>query len=97
MVQLCLLCACDSQPGGNGSPPEKTPQVAVVTLQSEAFPVRAELAGRVSAWRVSQVRPQVGGAIEKRYFEEGAQVKPVELLYQINDDSYKARYAQVHA
>jgi membrane fusion protein (multidrug efflux system) len=97
MALLCLLCACDSQPHGNGPPPEKAPQVAVVTLKSEAFPLRAELAGRVSAWRVSQVRPQVGGVIEKRYFDEGAQVKPGQLLYQINDDSYQARYAQASA
>ena len=34
-----------------------------------------ELAGRTSGFQIAEVRPQVSGIIQKRFFEEGADVK----------------------
>jgi len=42
-----------------------------------------ELAGRTSANRVAEVRPQVGGIIQKRLFAEGVDVKAGQVLYHI--------------
>lgn len=41
---------------------------------------------------VSEVRPQVGGIIQKRLFTEGEDVKAGEVLYQIDPASYQATY-----
>lgn len=90
-----LLAACGEPPAAPPAPPK--PQVAVVTVRQEAVPLRAELPGRVTALRVSEVRPQVGGVIVRRHFEEGSDVKAGALLYEIGSDSYAARQEQAAA
>jgi len=51
-----------------------------------------ELPGRVSAFRVSEVRPQVGGLIRERLFEEGQDVEAGQVLYRIDPSLYQAAY-----
>jgi membrane fusion protein (multidrug efflux system) len=46
---------------------------------------------------VAQIRPQVGGIVQKRAFTEGALVKAGELLYQIDPASYQADHASAKA
>ena len=102
---LFVCCALAAALAGCGAEPAapaaagagKAPEVAVLTLAVQRFPVRTELPGRVAALRVSEVRPQVSGIIEKRFFEEGSDVKAGDVLYQINDDSYQARFEQADA
>lgn len=83
-----LLVACDraGAPAGKAAPH----QVGVVTLRSQPLPVQTELPGRVSAFRVADVRPQVNGIVLKRNFVEGSHVKEGESLYQIDPASYQA-------
>ncbi|AXA91153.1 efflux RND transporter periplasmic adaptor subunit [Massilia sp. YMA4] len=90
-----LLAACGEPPAAPPAPAK--PSVAVVTVRQEAVPLRAELPGRVTALRVSEVRPQVGGVIVRRHFEEGSDVKAGALLYEIGSDSYAARQEQAAA
>ncbi|AVR96575.1 efflux RND transporter periplasmic adaptor subunit [Pseudoduganella armeniaca] len=90
-----LLAACGEPPAA--PPPPAKPTVAVLTVRQEAVPLRAELPGRVTALRVSEVRPQVGGVIVRRHFEEGSEVKAGALLYEIGSDSYAARQEQAAA
>lgn len=90
-----LLAACGEPPAALPVPAK--PTVAIVTVRQEAVPLRAELPGRVTALRVSEVRPQVGGVIVRRHFEEGADVKAGALLYEIGSDSYAARQEQAAA
>ncbi len=81
-----------------GGPPQRpAPEVAVVTVQAEHVSLSAELAGRVSAFLVAEVRPQVSGIIQKRMFDEGADVKAGDLLYQIDPAFYEAAYASAKA
>ncbi|WEF34966.1 efflux RND transporter periplasmic adaptor subunit [Pseudoduganella chitinolytica] len=94
-LAILLLAACSEPPPA--APPETKPAVAVVTVRQEAVPLRAELPGRVTALRVSEVRPQVGGVIVRRHFEEGSDVKAGTLLYEIGSDSYAARQEQAAA
>jgi membrane fusion protein (multidrug efflux system) len=86
---LLLLAACGAQEEKPPAPP--VPEVAVATLVPETLPLSSELAGRVAAVRVSEVRPQVDGMIVQRYFEEGADVRAGQLLYRIDSASYAAR------
>ncbi|WP_252181289.1 efflux RND transporter periplasmic adaptor subunit [Azospirillum sp. B4] len=90
-LALLALTACQKKQEQAPPPPQ---QVGVVTLHPQAVPLRAELAGRTSSYRVSDVRPQVAGIIKQRLFEEGATVKAGQLLYQIDPAPYEATYEQ---
>jgi membrane fusion protein (multidrug efflux system) len=71
--------------------------VAVITLQPERVPIITELPGRVSAHLIAEVRPQVGGIIQKRLFTEGSDVKAGEILYQIDPATYEAAHSAAKA
>jgi len=74
-----------------------TPEVAVVTVQPERLMLTAELPGRTSAYLIAEVRPQVGGIIQKRLFTEGSDVKEGDVLYQIDPAIYEATYNSAKA
>ncbi len=86
-----VLTGCDdnkSQQAAQQHPPE----VGVVTLKSEPLKITTELPGRISAYRVAEVRPQVSGIVLKRNFVEGSDIKAGESLYQIDPATYQASY-----
>lgn len=82
-----LLAACG---GKQAAPPPAPPEVSVVTLKAQAVTIVTELPGRTAAYRVAEVRPQIGGVVLKRLFTEGGEVKAGEQLYQIDPAPFKA-------
>ena len=91
-----VLTGCnESQSAANKE--AKPVEVGVVTLSAQPISLNSELSGRTTAYMVAQIRPQVGGIIQKRAFTEGATVKAGELLYQIDSASYQAAYASAKA
>ena len=58
--------------------------IYVVTLGAEALTITTDLPGRTSAFRIAEVRPQVGGIILKRNYTEGSYVEAGTSLYQID-------------
>lgn len=95
LVSLCLfgLAAFTSGCSGNGG---EQAQPAPTVLYFKVVPQRVELAvtllGQVSAFTVSDVRPQVNGIIQERLFEEGAEVEAGQPLYKIDPSLYQAAY-----
>ncbi len=81
-------------PGGAGGGPV---QVGYVVVQPTAVPTISELPGRTVAYESSQVRPQITGVIQKRFFTEGALVKRGQPLYQIDPSLYRAAANQASA
>jgi membrane fusion protein (multidrug efflux system) len=80
------------------TPPARPPQdVGVVTLAPERVEIVTELPGRTSSFRVAEVRPQVGGIVLKRLYQEGGEVKEGDQLYQIDPAKYKADYDSAQA
>lgn len=73
------------------------PEVSVVTMQAREVRLTSELPGRTSVYQVAEIRPQVGGIIQKRAFKEGTEVKTGDLLYQIDPATYEANVAQAKA
>lgn len=67
-----------------------TPEVGVITIQTQRVELTTELSGRVAASLTAEVRPQVGGIIQNRLFTEGSDVKAGEVLYQIDPATYQA-------
>ena len=92
---LFLLSGCDN--AQTSAPQQPTPEVGVVTLQSQPVPVVSQLTGRTTASLSAEVRPQVGGIIQKRLFTEGDMVKAGQALYQIDPSSYRAAWNEAAA
>jgi len=72
-------------------------EVAVVWVRPERVAITTELAGRTSAFLIAEVRPQVGGIIQKRLFKEGSDVKAGQVLYQIDPATYQAAFDSARA
>jgi membrane fusion protein (multidrug efflux system) len=66
--------------------------VTVVTLKSQPVVLRRELPGRLNAFLVAEVRPQVDGIVRERLFTEGGRVQKGQPLYQLDDATYRADY-----
>jgi membrane fusion protein, multidrug efflux system len=95
LIACCaLLGACVHR---GASMPEHNPAVTVVTLHARPLSLTSELPGRVSAFRVAEVRPQVSGVILRRPFKEGERVQAGQQLYQIDPAPYEAALAQARA
>jgi membrane fusion protein (multidrug efflux system) len=92
MVASCGRGA-DEEGGGRGGPT----QVGYVVVQQGSAPIQQQLPGRVAAYQVSEVRPQVSGVILKRLFREGSSVTRGQTLYQIDPSVYNAQAAQAQA
>ena len=87
-VALLGLAAC-SRPAPEEAAP---PPAAVTVLKLHAAPVvlSDELPGRVAAFRTADIRPQVGGIVLRRQFEQGADVKAGQKLFQLNPAPFQA-------
>lgn len=90
-----LLAGCGEQEQVAGAPP--APEVGVYTVQAQPLTLTTDLPGRTSAYRVSEVRPQVSGILQQRLFTEGSEVKKGQQLYQIDPRTYEARLARAEA
>src|SRR5438270_10445834 len=71
--------------------------VGYVVAQASNVPIVQDLPGRVAAFQISEVRPQVSGVILRRLFQEGAIVHQGQTLYQIDPSLYHAAAAQASA
>jgi membrane fusion protein (multidrug efflux system) len=99
-TSLCLVCsaalaACSS--GKTAVPANPPPEVGVVTLHPQPVTITTDLPGRLAAYRVAEVRPQVSGVIVKRLFTEGSEVKAGQQLYQIDPAPFQANLASTQA
>jgi len=94
---ILLTTGCNSDKTAGAPPQAPPPEVAVLTIAPQSVVLTTELSGRTAPHRVAEVRPQVGGIIQKRLFTEGAYVKAGAALYQIDSASYRATYASASA
>ena len=72
-------------------------EVGVVTLVSADVPLPLLYAGRVTGFRVVEIRSQVGGFLLKREFTDGEAVKAGDVLFRIDPRSYEAALARAKA
>ncbi|MDH0868189.1 efflux RND transporter periplasmic adaptor subunit [Mitsuaria sp. GD03876] len=87
-LTAALLSACGME--GYETPPAPPPPVTVTTLKAEPLTVTEVFPGRVAALRVAEIRPQVSGIVQRRLFEEGAEVRAGQALFAINAAPFKA-------
>ncbi|RXI28179.1 efflux transporter periplasmic adaptor subunit [Aliarcobacter trophiarum LMG 25534] len=72
-------------------------EVGYINVKKEPISVELELLGKVKAKEEALIRPQIGGIIEKQLFKEGSFVKQGDILYKIDNSSYKASVNQAQA
>jgi len=89
------LAGCGGSNAQNAAPPP--PEVGVVEIAAEAHEVTIRLPGRVAAFQISEVRPQIGGIVRSRRFEEGATVRAGQLLYEIDPGPAQADLSSAQA
>ena len=88
VLGLSLLSACGME--GAEMPPAPPPPVTITAVQPETLSVTEVFPGRVAALRVAEIRPQVSGIVQRRLFEEGAEVRAGQPLFAINAAPFKA-------
>lgn len=78
--------------------PEMPPtQVSVLEVVTEQLPIINELPGRISATRISEVRPRVSGILEERVFEQGSHVEEGDVLYRIDSAPFEVQVKAAEA
>lgn len=93
ILSLALLTSCERNPqsahGGPPAAPAGPLEVEVFTVKTTPVTLTQELPGRISAFRVAEVRARVNGIVLKRLFTEGSDVKEGQLLYEIDPAPYQ--------
>ncbi|WP_321471804.1 efflux RND transporter periplasmic adaptor subunit [uncultured Paludibaculum sp.] len=89
-----LMAGCKPKEAGPARGPA---EVATVTIGTERVVLTTQLPGRTSAYLVAEIRPQVNGLIRSRLFQEGANVKAGDVLYQIDPEPYESAHRQAKA
>ncbi len=97
ILALSLLLAACGDKNAKPAAAEQPPEVGVVTLQPERRVVTTELPGRTTAFLSAEIRPQVGGIVQKRLFTEGARVAAGQVLYQLDPAPYEVALASAEA
>ena len=99
LITITLLYSCSPKPQAGGAPPAPLLPVATITTGTDTtyqeYP--ASIEGAVNV----EIRPQVSGALDKVFVDEGAYVSQGQPIFQINELPYRAAYnnavANLHA
>lgn len=99
LILSCILLISTGCKNSNkgAMPPAGPPEVGIVTMQPARLELTTELPGRTAPHLIAEVRPQVGGIIQKRLFTEGTDVKEGDVLYQIDPATYQAAFNSAKA
>ena len=82
------LAGCDVAPQEQEAP--ALPQVSVLTLTGRELVISEDLPARVAALRSAEIRAQISGIVQRRLFEQGAEIQAGAVLFQINPAPFKA-------
>jgi membrane fusion protein, multidrug efflux system len=88
-----LICACSK----SAPPPAAAVDVSTVTITPHPVSFPEDYVGETEAINAVEIRPRVGGMLEKRVPIEGERVKAGDLLFIIDRQPYIAALAQARA
>lgn len=83
-----VLQGCGSKEAAQAEPPPA--KVSVLSIQPQSVNFSENLPARVQAFRTAEIRPQVGGIIERVLFKQGSEVRAGQALYKINSETFEA-------
>jgi membrane fusion protein, multidrug efflux system len=94
---VLLLAGCEEQQqvAAEAAPPP--PAVGVTEAAREDVRRAFEFVGRIEAVDTVDLRARVQGYLQSRFFHEGDEVFPGQLLFAIEKDSYEAEVERLRA
>lgn len=92
---VILTTACATQAESAATP--MTPTVGVVAAEHRTIPLETMYTGRVEAVHTVELRPRVGGALDKVLFREGSAVRQGAPLFQIDQRPYSIALRRAEA
>jgi RND family efflux transporter MFP subunit len=95
-LTTCGVLAGCAQPPAQ-PPPPKPPEVLVSLPISRSVTDYEDFTGRTEAMKLVEVRARVTGYLEKLNFQEGAEVKQADVLFEIDPRPYQAEFARADA
>lgn len=95
LLVVLFFTGCKRKSGNSATPP--TPEVATIIVATKSVELTTELPGRISAYMVADIKPQVSGIIQRRLFVEGTDVRAGEVLYEIDPAPFQAALEQTKA
>ncbi|MEJ8853210.1 efflux RND transporter periplasmic adaptor subunit [Variovorax robiniae] len=88
LLAIALLAAC------SGKEPEKPPapvaEVSVQVVKAQVVPVTFDFVGQTESSQQVEIRARVNGFLEKRLYNEGAFVKPGQVMFLIDPKPFEA-------
>lgn len=93
---LPWLTACSGPAGAQGGPPGPAPVSVAPAVQRELTDSE-EFSGRLEAAEFVELRPRVGGIVEKVHFNDGAMVARGQLLFSIDPRPFAAEVARLES
>ena len=94
-VIAMLLASCDNSAAQNAAP--QAPAVSAADVVVKSISQWDSFNGRIEAVESVQLRPRVSGYIEKVNYTDGQEVKKGEVLFTIDDRTYRAALEQAQA
>ncbi|GGA71988.1 MexE family multidrug efflux RND transporter periplasmic adaptor subunit [Arenimonas soli] len=94
-LAVAITAACGSQAQEHGA--IAPAQVSVAPVESRSITPWDEFTGRVAAIETVQLRPRVSGYVESVEFTEGQEVKKGQVLFVLDDRSYRAALDRAEA
>lgn len=94
-VIAMLLASCDNSAAQNAAP--QAPAVSAADVVVKSISQWDSFNGRIEAVESVQLRPRVSGYIDKVNYTDGQEVKKGEVLFTIDDRTYRAALEQAQA
>lgn len=93
-----MLCSCNKAKEADSgdskeevsTPAAAPPAVVAMTVKKEDVPVYSDWVGQTDASQTVNIRARANGELEKTSFKEGDYVEQGQVLFQIDQDNYKA-------
>lgn len=94
-----VIASCKTSEEGNSDTlmAGYAPIVTTMTMLPQVIEISESYPARVKAFRHAQIRPQVGGIVIERLFEQGAEVVKGQPLFQINDEQFQVALLEAKA
>ncbi len=90
-IMTVLLIGCSkSENAEHHSADAPLASVSVMTAQTQSINLIENLPGRVTAYRIAEIRPQVGGIVDKVLFKQGTYVHAGQPLFKLNSEIFQA-------
>jgi RND family efflux transporter MFP subunit len=93
LTAAALLVACGNNADAQGGPPQAAP-VSVAPAVQRSISDSEEFSGRLEPTEYVELRPRVGGVIERVHFTAGALVTKGQLLFTIDPRPFEAEVAR---